>query len=168
MGSRFEKLLTKIVKTSDMKPTLFPKVKAKAMLLPAFANSDDEYKICLDIATRALKYKKDLPEKCFTLNSETTQVTLIDPLGTHFIKMNVTLKPFELQPATSADAKSDLFVFFRQLTSESEKFKLSVKQIAGQTISADQDQEHKLFGFCLLYTSPSPRDRTRSRMPSSA
>ena len=30
--------------------------------------------------------------------------------------------------------------------------------------------EMKLLGsiFCLLYTSPSPRDRTRSRMPSSA
>ena len=26
----------------------------------------------------------------------------------------------------------------------------------------------KQFGDCLLYTSPSPRDRTRSRMPSSA
>ena len=25
-----------------------------------------------------------------------------------------------------------------------------------------------LLGICLLYTSPSPRDRTRSRMPSSA
>ena len=25
-----------------------------------------------------------------------------------------------------------------------------------------------LVGVCLLYTSPSPRDRTRSRMPSSA
>ena len=25
-----------------------------------------------------------------------------------------------------------------------------------------------LFDVCLLYTSPSPRDRTRSRMPSSA
>ena len=25
-----------------------------------------------------------------------------------------------------------------------------------------------LIPFCLLYTSPSPRDRTRSRMPSSA
>ena len=25
-----------------------------------------------------------------------------------------------------------------------------------------------VFGDCLLYTSPSPRDRTRSRMPSSA
>ena len=28
--------------------------------------------------------------------------------------------------------------------------------------------EHLLLGLCLLYTSPSPRDRTRSRMPSSA
>ena len=25
-----------------------------------------------------------------------------------------------------------------------------------------------MVGICLLYTSPSPRDRTRSRMPSSA
>ena len=28
--------------------------------------------------------------------------------------------------------------------------------------------EHALIYYCLLYTSPSPRDRTRSRMPSSA
>ena len=28
--------------------------------------------------------------------------------------------------------------------------------------------EGDLYYFCLLYTSPSPRDRTRSRMPSSA
>ena len=27
---------------------------------------------------------------------------------------------------------------------------------------------NELFNNCLLYTSPSPRDRTRSRMPSSA
>ena len=30
------------------------------------------------------------------------------------------------------------------------------------------DSNDKKLGFCLLYTSPSPRDRTRSRMPSSA
>ena len=29
-------------------------------------------------------------------------------------------------------------------------------------------QGRKCFYTCLLYTSPSPRDRTRSRMPSSA
>ena len=28
--------------------------------------------------------------------------------------------------------------------------------------------EYKVYETCLLYTSPSPRDRTRSRMPSSA
>ena len=27
---------------------------------------------------------------------------------------------------------------------------------------------HRMLDGCLLYTSPSPRDRTRSRMPSSA
>ena len=34
------------------------------------------------------------------------------------------------------------------------------------TLSAQQDVDQKT--PCLLYTSPSPRDRTRSRMPSSA
>ena len=30
------------------------------------------------------------------------------------------------------------------------------------------DGNYYLLDYCLLYTSPSPRDRTRSRMPSSA
>ena len=30
------------------------------------------------------------------------------------------------------------------------------------------DDYWEMFNHCLLYTSPSPRDRTRSRMPSSA
>ena len=40
--------------------------------------------------------------------------------------------------------------------------------------SNEKKSKHKgmlnwnLFLICLLYTSPSPRDRTRSRMPSSA
>ena len=33
---------------------------------------------------------------------------------------------------------------------------------------AREDFQQILFYSCLLYTSPSPRDRTRSRMPSSA
>ena len=35
------------------------------------------------------------------------------------------------------------------------------------TLSGDSSAPHTV-GTCLLYTSPSPRDRTRSRMPSSA
>ena len=38
-----------------------------------------------------------------------------------------------------------------------------------QIISADVNKRKDLnYKLCLLYTSPSPRDRTRSRMPSSA
>ena len=33
---------------------------------------------------------------------------------------------------------------------------------------SENNRVFKGFGTCLLYTSPSPRDRTRSRMPSSA
>ena len=35
-------------------------------------------------------------------------------------------------------------------------------------IDGEKLQRAALDEFCLLYTSPSPRDRTRSRMPSSA
>ena len=34
-----------------------------------------------------------------------------------------------------------------------------------EVVEEDQEDEEEV---CLLYTSPSPRDRTRSRMPSSA
>ena len=34
--------------------------------------------------------------------------------------------------------------------------------------AAHPEAEITRYGSCLLYTSPSPRDRTRSRMPSSA
>ena len=32
----------------------------------------------------------------------------------------------------------------------------------------NHDDRNTLYGICLLYTSPSPRDRQKSRMPSSA
>ena len=35
-------------------------------------------------------------------------------------------------------------------------------------VLTDSDVPDVRYSYCLLYTSPSPRDRTRSRMPSSA
>ena len=37
-----------------------------------------------------------------------------------------------------------------------------------ETSTLHFDKPEVVIGPCLLYTSPSPRDRTRSRMPSSA
>ena len=44
--------------------------------------------------------------------------------------------------------------------------KQEVLDMIGQQFTLPDHVEH--FLLCLLYTSPSPRDRTRSRMPSSA
>ena len=38
----------------------------------------------------------------------------------------------------------------------------------GKYASRKKKFANELTSYCLLYTSPSPRDRTRSRMPSSA
>ena len=35
-------------------------------------------------------------------------------------------------------------------------------------VKCNDNKYYKMVSACLLYTSPSPRDRTRSRMPSSA
>ena len=43
----------------------------------------------------------------------------------------------------------------------------SFRQFVGSMISGSGTVE-LVYDPCLLYTSPSPRDRTRSRMPSSA
>ena len=37
-----------------------------------------------------------------------------------------------------------------------------------ESAKASMEVPSPMAGVCLLYTSPSPRDRTRSRMPSSA
>ena len=42
-----------------------------------------------------------------------------------------------------------------------------IEIISSKPMTSKRDLAKSLFD-CLLYTSPSPRDRTRSRMPSSA
>ena len=53
---------------------------------------------------------------------------------------------------------------------KSSKSSLNDAQISQNDIEYFQNLvgDTVLFTVCLLYTSPSPRDRTRSRMPSSA
>ena len=43
-----------------------------------------------------------------------------------------------------------------------------IPELNGQNYAQDFDIYYGILNNCLLYTSPSPRDRTRSRMPSSA
>ena len=54
-----------------------------------------------------------------------------------------------------------------QLEANVTKYKDSLTTKSDQLTEVEKLQRAKN-GDCLLYTSPSPRDRTRSRMPSSA
>ena len=59
------------------------------------------------------------------------------------------------------------------LTEDEQKTSEQAKQPEKTVLSDGQKEEirrqvNELVTDCLLYTSPSPRDRTRSRMPSSA
>ena len=45
---------------------------------------------------------------------------------------------------------------------------ITLGRVRDSITSREQEQYGEVIQSCLLYTSPSPRDRTRSRMPSSA
>ena len=48
------------------------------------------------------------------------------------------------------------------------EFNISILLKGANSIVADNKKVWQIFGTCLLYTSPSPRDKRQSRMPSSA
>ena len=57
----------------------------------------------------------------------------------------------------------------KSLSHASSKSKNQALQLIAKHIKKDKNDILKANSIdCLLYTSPSPRDRTRSRMPSSA
>ena len=53
--------------------------------------------------------------------------------------------------------------FLRWLTGQVQQHQVDAVIVAGDIFDTGSPPS-----YCLLYTSPSPRDRTRSRMPSSA
>ena len=59
---------------------------------------------------------------------------------------------------------------FKSVTMDdiAEEMKISKKTIYTFFANKEALVQSVVFSICLLYTSPSPRDRTRSRMPSSA
>ena len=83
---------------------------------------------------------------------------------------------FEFDVNTPAEAIRALTANFSGLDKwlvDSEQDGIAYKVLIGKTIINEENFSDLGLPFseretCLLYTSPSPRDRTRSRMPSSA
>ena len=60
----------------------------------------------------------------------------------------------------------DIKQMYREFATLSLKVDSQEKQI--EKLMSEVEEYKKLYTNCLLYTSPSPRDRQKSRMPSSA
>ena len=64
------------------------------------------------------------------------------------------------------EALSDATVEIQDLAGDGNHYSATVT--SSHFSGKSKIEQHKMVYNCLLYTSPSPRDRTRSRMPSSA
>ena len=65
-------------------------------------------------------------------------------------------------PLTASEQAAYIKALTEQGISEEQKTRLAA------FMASDDGNDFVIVNLCLLYTSPSPRDRTRSRMPSSA
>ena len=90
----------------------------------------------------------------------------------HMFKGIWTTHPGILQVLIDANVDAEISpVDFTALKSSVNEEYMNVDMSWLQTLQAQQQQARKrrgLYSDCLLYTSPSPRDATLSRMPSSA
>ena len=83
-------------------------------------------------------------------------------------EISLGIEKEEVSPKTKLEVLLSKIIF----NSPDKEFKKHLKSMSPKT----DPFQHKMFlknletiyNICLLYTSPSPRDRTRSRMPSSA
>ena len=85
-----------------------------------------------------------------SLSINTDLNILQDGLGNAFVEIMLTFSRGNIIEKFLVNAKTNLD-FFKSLAQTS-------------MLALSSSKSH----YCLLYTSPSPRDRTRSRMPSSA
>ena len=117
------------------------------------------------VAARAddLKRARDLYEQA--AQYEEKALTDLEPDKTRTIGITV-VSAVSLFYKAAQYKKAELLAHKWLAVSTSPSF--SVEQLRGLLQSIWSEQIRERAGVCLLYTSPSPRDRTRSRMPSSA
>ena len=108
-----------------------------------------------DIAFAGEKSEYDFAQQwlesiCAACGCDTSTIFVIP--GNHDVQQSVTRKPLIQAIHNDIKATPDQSLLPGKLTH----------------YLTDEDCQERLYESCLLYTSPSPRDRQKSRMPSSA
>ena len=81
----------------------------------------------------------------------------------HLAKLDPVWERIRQEAEQSIQREALLGGFMHQIILQHSDIEAALSHSLAQKLASAQMSEH-----CLLYTSPSPRDRTRSRMPSSA
>ena len=121
-------------------------------------------------AKKEAKLRSEILEIQNELNSD--QLT-VDARGILRKRRRAALKELALENTNIVLKVNDLTAEqFEAITEANREIRLLEKEAAALGASGDvskwSTKEMDRLNDCLLYTSPSPRDRTRSRMPSSA
>ena len=90
--------------------------------------------------------------------------------------MEIILKPIITEKATNDSELRNRYTFvvsrfvnkIQIKKAIQEKYSVTVEKVRTQIYGPERSTKYTKKGICLLYTSPSPRDRSLSRMPSSA
>ena len=146
---------TNTIKIGD---TLF--VKNEAQLNPALivVNRSSVSCVCKRISDHVFKVTDVLVSKVAISEIKKPLKKILD---TSIVKSENTIQ--DTKPATQNIIRSKLKKNYKGRISAS-----SYSNLGGSYNSNTRLSYSLSFNACLLYTSPSPRDRTRSRMPSSA
>ena len=149
-----------------------------------FVREGDEFvftridRVCRNILDLQL-IVKELNEKGVVLNATEQPISTKDASSKCFLDMLGVFSEFETnlrrerQLEGIARAKEKGVYQGRKAKIDIERIKVLKEEGLGATAIARQmnihrDSVYRLLKSCLLYTSPSPRDKTVSRMPSSA
>ena len=83
--------------------------------------------------------------------------------------LNPPFNPRKLNPEYRSDQKDPL-LFHPNEVARFAKDVLRIKEVTVEVLNSPSTATQQMLGaiLCLLYTSPSPRDKRQSRMPSSA
>ena len=126
-------------------------------------NNPDVYLIVLLIDERP----EEVTDMQRSVNGEVISSTFDEPASRHVQVTEMVLE----KAKRLVEHKRDVVILLDSITRLARAYNTVVPS-SGKVLTGGVDanalQRPKRFFGCLLYTSPSPRDRTRSRMPSSA
>eukprot|EP00828_Plagiopyla_frontata_P031491 TRINITY_DN41324_c0_g1_i2.p1 TRINITY_DN41324_c0_g1~~TRINITY_DN41324_c0_g1_i2.p1 ORF type:complete len:325 (-),score=80.71 TRINITY_DN41324_c0_g1_i2:38-1012(-) len=146
---------------SQINPTIAPYAKEIGVTLRVTAKAENEVKALELIKPIEEEIKKRLGDDVYA----TKEISIEDVVAQLLIKKNYTISTAEsctggMIAATLINYPGISKVFLEGAVTYSNESKHKRLGVKNETLEK--------YGACLLYTSPSPRDRQKSRMPSSA